>query len=71
MNSGLVGLPKITEKGVDVTFLIDGESALGGLLRLDSKFNKAASGDYTIDQLKFEVASHDDPFFYVATCTRL
>lgn len=70
-NSGLVGLPKITEKGVQVTYLIDGESALGGLLRLDSKFNPAASGDYTIDQLKFEVATHDDPFFYVATCSRL
>lgn len=70
-NSGLVGLPKITEKGVQVTYLIDGESALGGLLRLDSKFNPAASGDYTIDQLKFDIATHEDPFYYVATCSRL
>lgn len=70
INSGMVGIPKQTEKGVDVTFLIDSESLLGGMLRLESKFNKAINGDYIIDQLKFEVATHDDPFFYTATCTR-
>ena len=70
MNSGMVGIPKQTEKGVDVTFLIDSESLLGGMLRLESKFNKAISGDYIIDQLKFDIASHEDPFFYTATCTR-
>ncbi|MGK5747001.1 baseplate hub protein, partial [Proteus mirabilis] len=26
--------------------------------------------DYIIEQLKFDVASHDDPFFYQATCKR-
>lgn len=70
MNSGLVGIPKQTEKGVDVTYLIDSESVLGGMLRLESKFNKAINGEYVIDQLKFDVQSHDDPFFYIATCTR-
>lgn len=70
MNSGMVGIPKQTEKGVDVTFLIDSESLLGGMLRLESRFNKAINGDYVIDQLKFDIASHDDPFFYTATCTR-
>ncbi|KNE28220.1 baseplate hub protein [Achromobacter spanius] len=71
MNSGMVGIPKATEKGVEVTYLIDGESVLGGTLRLDSKFNKSLNGDYKIDQLKFDVASHEDPFFYQATCSRL
>jgi len=70
LNSGLVGIPKQTEKGVDVTFLVDSESLLGGMLRLESKFNKAINGEYIIDQLKFDVQSHDDPFFYTATCTR-
>lgn len=71
MNSGMVGVPKVTEKGVEVVYLIDGESSLGGKLRLQSKFNKAADGDYKIDQLGFEIASHEDPFFYTATCSRL
>ena len=68
--SGMVGIPKATEKGVDVTYLIDGESSLGGMLRLDSKYNPALNGDYIIEQLKFDIASHDDPFFYQATCKR-
>ncbi|MEY0026206.1 hypothetical protein AB7W40_19680 [Providencia rettgeri] len=68
--SGMVGIPKATEKGVDVTYLIDGESSLGGTLRLESKFNPALNGDYIIEQLKFDIASHDDPFFYQATCKR-
>lgn len=70
MDSGMVGIPKATEKGVDVTFLIDSESLLGGMLRLQSKFNKALNGDYTIAQLKFDVATHEDPFYYTANCTR-
>lgn len=70
MNSGMVGIPKGTEKGVDVTFLIDSESLLGGMIRLDSKFNKALNGDYKIAQLKFDAATHEDPFYYTATCTR-
>ncbi len=68
--TGMVGIPKATDKGIDVTFLIDSESLLGGALRLQSKFNKSLNGDYVIDQLKFDVASHEDPFFYTAHCTR-
>ncbi|HEK0316231.1 TPA: hypothetical protein SMO78_003699, partial [Proteus mirabilis] len=37
MNSGMVGIPKATEKGLSVTYLIDGASELGGMLRLESK----------------------------------
>ncbi len=70
MNTGMVGIPKATEKGLDVRFLIDGESVLGGMLRLDSKVNKSLNGDYIIEQLKFDIASHDEPFFYQATCKR-
>lgn len=70
VETGMVGIPKATEKGLDVTFLIDSESLLGGMLRLDSKMNKSLNGDYVIDQLKFDVASHEDPFFYSATCSQ-
>lgn len=71
MDSGLVGIPKATEKGIDVTFLIDRDTRLGGLIRLDSRMNKPLNGDYVIDQLKFDVATHEDPFFYQAQCSRL
>lgn len=71
MDSGLVGIPKATEKGLDVTFLIDRETKLGGLLRLDSRMNRPLNGDYSIDQLKFDITTDEDPFFYQAQCTRL
>lgn len=70
-DSGMVGLPRATEKGVEVDMLIDGETALGGTLRIDSKFNKPLNGDYSIDQLKFDIDTHGDAFFYTAISTRL
>jgi len=71
MGTGLVGIPRATDIGVDVSYLLDAESALGGLLRLDSRFNRTLSGDYVIQELKFDVSTHDDPFFYHASCRRL
>lgn len=70
MNSGMVGIPKATDKGVQVQYLVDAESQLGGTLRLDSKFNKTLSGDYTITELKFNIDTHGDAFFYTATGIR-
>ncbi|MCQ9426673.1 hypothetical protein NRB16_24440 [Pseudomonas sp. LJDD11] len=70
-NSGMVGIPKPTEKGVKATFLIDPETAIGGGLRIQSRFNVALNGDYVINQLAFDVQSHADPFFYTALATRL
>lgn len=69
MDSGMVGIPTITTdgqgtSGVEVAYVIDGESVLGGLLRIESKFNPAANGDYSIQQLGFQASSHEDAFFY-------
>lgn len=71
VNSGLVGVPKATEKGVEITYLVDGESDLGGQLELESKINPSLNGDYKIQQLKFSLATHNDNFFYSALCERL
>lgn len=70
MNSGMVGLPRETEKGIEVTFLVDRESYLGGVLEIESKFNPAVNGAYIIDQLSFDLSLHDDSFFYTAQCSR-
>lgn len=70
-NSGLVGVPKFTEKGVDITYLVDGESDLGGQIELESKINPSLNADYKVDNLKFDLSTHDDNFFYTAGCTRL
>lgn len=69
--SGMVGVPKATEQGISVQFLIDPEATIGGALRVESKINPAITGEYVINQLKFEVATHDTPFFYTALGGRL
>lgn len=69
--SGMVGVPKTNEKGISVQFLVDPETTIGGALRVESKINPAVNGEYVINQLKFDVASHDTPFFYTALASRL
>lgn len=70
-DTGMVGIPKGTERGVNVQFLIDPETTLGGALRIQSELNKALNGDYIIEQLAFDAQSHDTPFFYTAQATRI
>jgi hypothetical protein len=71
METGMVGIPKRTDEGVEVTYLIDGPSDLGGTIDLRSVFNPTLNGLYAINQLNFDIASHEDPFFYTAVCNRL
>lgn len=71
LDTGMVGIPKRTEQGVEVTYLIDGPSDLGGVLELNSLFNKPLNGKYTINQLKFDITSHEDAFYYQALCSKL
>lgn len=71
MNSGMVGMPSYTKQGIQVTYLIMGESDLGGQLEVESKFNESLNGNYIIDQLQYEVSTHDSPFFYTALCKRM
>ena len=71
VKSGLVGIPQATEIGVDVTYLIAGESMIGGQITLESAFNKSLNGDYEIQELSWDVASHENNFFYKAKCRRM
>lgn len=71
LNTGMVGIPKRTEQGIEVTYLIDGPSDLGGTLELESIFNKPLNGKYTINQLKFDITTHEDQFYYQALCAKL
>lgn len=70
-DTGMVGIPKLTEKGLTVQFLIGPETVLGGALRVESKINKAVNGDWVINQLAYDAQTHGDPFFYTAQCTPL
>ena len=70
MDTGMIGIPEITEKGIKVTYLIDNDTTLGGALEVRSKLNPAVNGVYNIYKLGFNIASRDTPFYFIAEASR-
>lgn len=70
LDTGLIGIPEITEQGVKVKFLLDNQTVLGGAIRLESKIYPTVAGDYTIYKLGFDIASRDVPFYWIAEAKR-
>lgn len=68
--SGLIGAPEATERGVKVRFFLDKDTVLGGALVLESKLNPSLNGEYTIFQLEFEAETRGPAFYWVADCSR-
>jgi hypothetical protein len=68
--TGLIGIPQLTERGVKVTYLLDNTSQLGGALRVESKAYPTVTGNYIIYSLAFEVSNRDVPFYWIAECKR-
>jgi hypothetical protein len=69
-NTGMIGSPEVTERGVKVQFLFDLDTALGGEIQLSSELNPALDGSYTIYKLDFELASRDTAWYYSAEASR-
>lgn len=68
--TGMIGIPEITEQGIKVQFLLDNQTTLGGLLRIKSDIYPIVNGDYVIYKLGFEIASRDVPFYWIAEAKR-
>lgn len=66
IDTGLIGIPEITERGIKVKFLLDNTTVLGGALRVQSRIYPAVNGDFTIYKLGFDIASRDTPFYWIA-----
>lgn len=64
--TGMIGIPEITEQGVKVKFLFDNKTVLGGALQLISKVYPAVNGNYVIYKLDFEIANREIPFYWTA-----
>lgn len=71
LDSGMIGIPDVTEQGVKVTFLLDNTTRLGSGLRITSKLYPTLNGTYVIYKLGFNVASRDTPFYWIASCKRI
>ena len=70
-DQGLVGIPQLTEQGVRITFFYTPAARLGGQIELESDQYPAASGNYVIYRLKFNLANRDTPFYYTAEARRV
>lgn len=68
--SGMIGIPEPTERGIKVRYLLNASSRVGARLDLRSVINPSATGSYTIFKLDFEVANYEEPFYYIAEGTR-
>ena len=68
--TGMIGIPEITEYGVKVKFLWDASTSIGQAIQVESKLNPAVNGNYTIYKLTFDLANRDTQFYYVAEATR-
>ncbi|MGJ0509065.1 MAG: baseplate hub protein [Methylocystis sp.] len=70
VDTGMIGIPEVTERGVKVKYLLDNSSVLGGALRLESAIYPTVNGDYTIYKLGFDIANRDTPFYWIAEASR-
>ena len=69
--TGMIGVPEWTELGVRVTFLIDNKTQIGGGLQIISRRYPAFSGYYVIFKLGYNLASREEPFYYIAEAARV
>jgi hypothetical protein len=70
LETGMVGIPEFTERGIKVKMLYDNQTKLGSGLEVSSVLNPAANGSYTVYKLGFELASRDTPFYLIAEAQR-
>lgn len=70
IDTGMIGIPEFTERGIKVKMLFDNQTKLGTGLIVQSIQNPAANGGYTVYKLGFEIASRDTPFYLVAEAQR-
>lgn len=64
-NTGMIGVPEITETGVRIRMLISGQIRVGDQIQVTSEINPAANGIYNIFLLHFEVNSRETPFYWI------
>lgn len=70
LETGMIGIPELTEHGIKVKYLYDNQSVVGGALVIESKLNPAANGTYIIFKLSFDIANRENQFYLMAEAKR-
>ncbi len=63
--NGMVGIPSITDNGIIVKTMIANGFEVGRLIDIESEMLPAVNGRYQILKINFEIASRDQPFWYI------
>lgn len=64
--TGMIGIPELTESGVRVKFLLDNDTQLFQNINLKSILNPSVNGNYELFKLSFDIASRENPFYWIA-----
>lgn len=70
LDSGMIGIPELTEQGIRVKFLLDNQTTVGSSLQITSVLYPALNGFYVIYKLGFDIANRDTPFYWIAEAKR-
>ena len=69
-NTGMVGVPEVTEQGIKVKYLLGPQSRPGASLTIDSELNPAANGTFVIYKTTFDISNRDTAWYTTAECRR-
>lgn len=62
-DSGLVGIPEVTEQGIKAKMMFEPYSKCGGTLRVQSVVNPAANGEYVIFKMTYDLSNRNEQFY--------
>jgi len=71
LDSGMIGIPELTEQGIRVKFLLDNQTTVGSSLQITSVLYPTINGTYVVYKLGFEIANRDTPFYWIAEAKRM
>jgi len=69
-DTGMIGIPQLTEEGVKIKFLFDPKVKLGAGIVLTTVQYPELNGEYVIYRLGFQLTTRENPFYYIADCKR-
>lgn len=68
LNSGMVGLPEVTEQGIKVKMMFEPYSKCGGEIEVKSVINPVVNGEYIIYKMVYDLANRQDQFYTSLEC---
>lgn len=69
--TGMIGIPEITESGLVVKYLFDNNTVLYQTVNITSLLNPSVNGNYQLYKLGFDISSREVPFYWIASCSQL